>query len=372
MDLINNIEKVLNEYLDEKKNGLKNNPMGSIVRKDIPNKLVEFLNSDKYLIKGSVGQGQWAVIPWVCIFNKKITTSATKGYDIVLLFQADMSGFYLSLNQGWTYYKDKYKTRKMAKEKIQKISTILQEELQEIPSQFTNESIDLKFNADLPEGYELGNIISKYYSKDSLPTNEVFLKDIEDLLVVYEQIYYLIGESRSFENLNTELLAHNDRKFIENEKEEEAFQKDIEDILRNKQNVTVEEEASARPDPIETKNGQKKWPRDSEVAANAIVKANYQCAINLKHETFISNKTNHSYMEAHHLVPMKAQGEFNNNIDKIANIKSLCPNCHRQIHSGIPSEKEELIVKLYNQSKEELKKVGVIIDLPELKEFYGV
>ncbi|MGH2087778.1 hypothetical protein ACRCJZ_09525 [Aerococcus urinaeequi] len=37
---------------------------------------------------------------------------------------------------------------------------------------------------------------------------------------MYEQIYYLIGENRYFESLITELLEHDDRKFIENEKEE--------------------------------------------------------------------------------------------------------------------------------------------------------
>lgn len=372
MNLIDNFEKVLNEYLDEKNKGFKENPMGVTVRKEIRNNLEEYLNTDKYFIKGSVGQGQWAVIPWVCIFDKRITTTATKGYYIVILFQADMSGFYLSLNQGWTYYRDKYPKRKIAKEKIQNISTMLQEKLQEIPSKFTNEPINLKSNADLPEGYELGNIISRYYSKDSLPTNREILKDIEDLLVMYEQIYYLIGENRYFESLNTELLAHDDRKFIENEKEEEVFQKDIEEVLKSKQNVIVEEETSKRPDPIESKNGQKRWPRDSEIAANAIIKANYKCEIDSKHETFISHKTNHPYMEAHHLVPMKFQNKFSNNIDKTANIKSLCPICHRKIHSGIPSEKEELVVKLYNQSKEELKKVGIIIDLLELKELYGI
>lgn len=63
MNLIDNIEKVLSEYLDEKYNGFKENPMGVTVRKDIRNNLEEFLNTDKYFITGSVGQGQWAVIP---------------------------------------------------------------------------------------------------------------------------------------------------------------------------------------------------------------------------------------------------------------------------------------------------------------------
>src|SRR5699024_12047198 len=87
---------------------------------DIPKILADYLDDDKYLVKGSVGQGQWAHIPWVAIFNKNITTSATRGYDIVLLFQADMTGFYLTLNQGWTYYRENYKPKSEAQKKIKK------------------------------------------------------------------------------------------------------------------------------------------------------------------------------------------------------------------------------------------------------------
>ncbi|MDI5789132.1 DUF3578 domain-containing protein [Bacillus licheniformis] len=39
-------------------------------------------------------------------FLKNLTTSATRGYYIVYLFSADGSGVYVSLNQGWTYFKE--------------------------------------------------------------------------------------------------------------------------------------------------------------------------------------------------------------------------------------------------------------------------
>jgi len=120
MVLMSKIEKVLEEYLREKNNPLKDNFLADIVRNDIPKILADYLDDDKYLVKGSVGQGQWAHIPWVAIFNKNITTSATRGYDIVLLFQADMSGFYLTLNQGWTYYRENYKPKSEAQKKIKK------------------------------------------------------------------------------------------------------------------------------------------------------------------------------------------------------------------------------------------------------------
>lgn len=288
-------------------------------------------------------------------------------------FLADMSGFYLTLNQGWTYYKENYKPKSEAQKKIKKVATILQQELQEIPSQFNSNAIDLKHDSDLPKGYELGNITSRYYRKNHLPTDIEFLNDISDLLQIYDQLYYLIGENRTFEDLNKELLAHNDRKFIETETEEEVYQADIEEILVKEDYLyEEEEEASPKPNAIKTKEGVTKWPRDSEISAAAIGKANYQCEIDPTHRTFTSNKTKRQFMEAHHLIPMQFQNIFDNSLDKVANIVCLCPNCHRQIHYGTSDEKEALIEKLYRKAERELIKVGINIDLNELKNLYGV
>jgi hypothetical protein len=57
-------------------------------------------------VAGSIGRGAIAQVPWVGVFNKKITTSAQDGYYIVLLFSEDMSGCFLSLNQGVTAFRE--------------------------------------------------------------------------------------------------------------------------------------------------------------------------------------------------------------------------------------------------------------------------
>ncbi|MFO8174155.1 MAG: DUF3578 domain-containing protein, partial [Longimicrobiales bacterium] len=51
----------------------------------------------RYLVTGSVGQGNKTNFPWVCTFNKNITTTAQKGIYLGYLFRKDMSGFYLTL-----------------------------------------------------------------------------------------------------------------------------------------------------------------------------------------------------------------------------------------------------------------------------------
>lgn len=57
------------------------------MRNDIPNAIygTGIVDSTDYLVTGSVGQGNWAMVPWVCIFDRKVTTTAQKGVYIVYL-----------------------------------------------------------------------------------------------------------------------------------------------------------------------------------------------------------------------------------------------------------------------------------------------
>ncbi len=68
--------------------------------------------SSSFQVQGSTGQGNFAQVPWVAVFDREITTSAQRGYYIVYLFNSAGRGLYLSLNQGWTDYKDTYGGRK--------------------------------------------------------------------------------------------------------------------------------------------------------------------------------------------------------------------------------------------------------------------
>ncbi|MFD6578625.1 MrcB family domain-containing protein, partial [Bacillus subtilis] len=122
--------KVLKEYHKAKREMFKDHPIGTLIRHKIRESLFKDAELDQktYHIVGSVGQGRWAEIPWISVFIKKLTISATRGYYIVYLFNADGSGFYVSLNQGWTYFKDKYGT-KLGKDKIKKTASIIRGKL---------------------------------------------------------------------------------------------------------------------------------------------------------------------------------------------------------------------------------------------------
>lgn len=210
------LEKVLQNYKTESKNDFAHNPLSNYIRHDISQKIISELqlNDKQFKITASPGQGNWAAIPWIGIFDVEITDTATKGYDVVYLFRADMSGVYVSLNQGWTYFKEKYNLKK-GKLNIQKVSNSWKKILASTLNDFSYDPIDLKDegkHSDLPLGYELGHICGKYYDVNALPDNQVIVDDLRNMLSVYRELkgkmhglstektnnYILVGDQTGF------------------------------------------------------------------------------------------------------------------------------------------------------------------------------
>ncbi|MCL2611203.1 MAG: DUF3578 domain-containing protein [Defluviitaleaceae bacterium] len=142
--------------------------------------------SGRYKSDGSVGQGNWAEIPWVAIFDESISATAQQGYYIVFLFSADMRKMYLSLNQGYTLYSEEYPAS-VARNKIKRLADYWKGELI-IPSSFEKSEISLESTRDLARGYENGNICSKCYYVDNFPAREKLHEDIGQLIEVFKEL----------------------------------------------------------------------------------------------------------------------------------------------------------------------------------------
>ena len=72
---------VLNNYIMAKNaQAFAGHPLGECVRSTIPGILRLSADSDQnYIIKGSVGQGNWATVPWIAVMNGEITTTTQHG-----------------------------------------------------------------------------------------------------------------------------------------------------------------------------------------------------------------------------------------------------------------------------------------------------
>ena len=78
------------------------------------------------------------------------------------------------------------------------------------------------------------------------------------------------------------------------------------------------------------------------------------------------------YQEGHHLIPIKAQKDFEKNIDRPENIVCLCPICHRAVHNAKKEERIEILKKLYDNKIDNLKRVGIDISFEDLFNKYYV
>lgn len=124
----------------------------------------------------------------------------------------------------------------------------------------------------------------------------------------------------------------------------------------------------AKPVAAKAKRQGEIYVRDPKVAANALCNAEYKCEVCETHETFIRKSTGLPYTEPHHLVPMKAQRQFNVSLDVENNVVSLCSHCHNLLHYGVAFD--PILTLLFDKRKTILSQAGIMISYDELREYY--
>ena len=182
---------ILNNYVNEFKNAERVDPNYDVLIQQIPMQInMLFPMRRDLLVSGSCGIGQKTDYPWVAIFNKNITSSAKRGLYIVYLFKKDMSGFYLTLNQGITYFAETFKRKKY--ENARKVANYFKNEIGD--DYFDKGDIDLGgTTGTLGFGYQETNIISKYYKKGSY-NDEMLEQDLLKMLAIYDELVGVLGE----------------------------------------------------------------------------------------------------------------------------------------------------------------------------------
>lgn len=364
--------RVLSQYNTAKQEEFGNHQLSFHVRRKLKSTVYSEaqLDPEFYHVVGSVGQGQWAEIPWLSVYMRNITISATNGYYIVYLFNTDGSGVYVSLNQGWTYFKDKYGTKKGI-DMIKKTATIMREKLHMIPDDMQLLTIDLKGRGPLAKGYEAGHICGVYYETSDFPSSVKVVDDLQRLINVYLEIYKIKG-IRKVGELNDYLLLEEDGLFLEESDSEESFQEDVQEQSNVAETINEKEDQKLpRRLPVRSKEGKESYPRRSYVSAEAIKEGGYGCHIDRSHQTFTSKASKQQYVESHHIVPMSLQKQFENELDQTANIIALCPNCHRLVHLGSDIEREELLRTVFIKRRDRLKNIGIEMTYSQLKQIYG-
>lgn len=175
---------ILESYLSAKTQPFFSHPVQKCIEHDSIDSIVSQANVNlrKYEIIGFAGSENWAETPRIALLYKDLTDTAMRGYEIVYLFRADMSGVYLSLNQSWTSFKHIYGT-KNGKEKFKSAAEGWRKALSSILTDFSFEEIDLRTDLIFGKCFELGHICGKFYPANSLPSNAELVKDLHNLMI---------------------------------------------------------------------------------------------------------------------------------------------------------------------------------------------
>ncbi len=344
--------------------------------KELPNDIstVATLSSTVYRVYGKVGNYKFSEIPWTGIFDKSITRSARKGVYIVFLFSADGKSVYLSLNQGFKFFSDLYKSK--AIDEIKKMAAYLRTL---VGGPKFLDIIDLHGTTTNAKGYEAGHIIGFKYDFASMPNDAKIVKDIYVLLAAYAAIKSAMG-SRSFADYYKYLIATYSGALpgtvpipFPTVSTTPVKKKRVAKKTTLPSTSTVIEDAPiAKGEPVIDREGKPQYPRSLKVKDDAKKVASYCCEHDPSHKTFLSSDGVNNYVEAHHLIPMQFQDDFSFSLDVPANVIALCSLCHDQIHHGETVGKNVILRDLWNKRKDRLDKAGLKIDIAQLLDYYKV
>jgi len=138
--------------------------------------------------KWSAGQGNWATIPWIAALDSRETVRTSHGVYVVYLFRADMSGLYLTLNQGTTQVQSEF--GKEAHRVLRERAALLRKHASGLPAlgfDLTN-AIELRNDSALVRGYEAATVAHKLYERSNVPADTRILEDLAVLLDVYDKL----------------------------------------------------------------------------------------------------------------------------------------------------------------------------------------
>lgn len=183
------LARLAREYVFERTKRFAGSELANFVRHDIAveaKKHLLFLPYDLE-VKASVGQSQWASVPWLAFFDPIITVSATRGFYVVYLINTDTEEIILSLNQGTTEVYEEFGDNDNGRKILARRALEMAERVSDYSMHFDNDPIDLGSDSSLPKGYEAGHAFGKVYKANKIEPKQ-FYTDLENMLSAYRSL----------------------------------------------------------------------------------------------------------------------------------------------------------------------------------------
>ena len=221
MSLKEKFIKLINEYSDvyNEVNRTQNyrHHFGSFIRNDIPNEIrvKSGFDQSKYIVKGSNGAGRWTTVPWIAVFDRRITESAQRGVYIVYLLNKETKELYLTLNQGATDVSQNGSNGsdgKLAFTGVTGSSTA--KSLAKLRSNALNMqgiigtvpfATDELIQCGAPN-YDAGAVCYKKYTLENIPDDSQLYDDLQKFIDIYDKyaMWFLGEQTKSRDNSTKE------------------------------------------------------------------------------------------------------------------------------------------------------------------------
>ncbi len=320
MPLRETLQRILTDYPLARTMGLEGHPLAEFIRSEAADAVSGALGEvgTGLVVQGSPGQGNWAAVPWIAVFDPAITTSATRGYYVVYLFHAEQPLVHLSLNQGTTAVRQEFasQTRAVLADRAELMRKRVSEYTQSLPVT----KIELGSDTRLPGDYVAGHALGATYMLTALPDEVSLRTELQTILRAYRALTYRGGiegdvetQSEVCDEFNVPLHATvvETRKYVYHRK-----------IERNR---------------TAAKNAKKFHGTTCQ-----------ECDLNFGKRY---GEIGEGFIEAHHLKPIGTLEEgVSIKYDVASEFAVLCANCHRMIHrTEDPSDLESFKGRLKAQ-----------------------
>ncbi len=183
------LSRLARDYVFERSKNFSGSEFGNFVRHDIAieaKKRLLFLPYEVE-VKASVGQSRWAAVPWLAFFDPLITDTATRGFYVVYLINAQTEEIVLSLNQGTTEVYREFGENDKGRKILARRAVDLTERVPEFSEKFSADPIDLGSSENLPTGYVAGHAFGRVYQADAIDPQQ-FYEDLEVMLAAYKAL----------------------------------------------------------------------------------------------------------------------------------------------------------------------------------------
>lgn len=180
-------EEALTTYQQAKADSDWNHPVATIIKHRLPGQLKEFHDSPQLQYTGSIGKGRLANIPWIGVFDERVTTTPTQGLYVVYLFDIESNDLYLTLNQGMTDLKENHGV-KQARQILSDRARILRDAISVDDFTAGETPLSESLTTGRNRFYKPATVCFKKYSAGEFPPDKEMVDDLQQLIKKYQSL----------------------------------------------------------------------------------------------------------------------------------------------------------------------------------------